>query len=115
MDAINHPVSLTDAERIDRLRLIRSDNVGPRGGRAPSIPCCIISAMRARHWKNCPIWRGAAALIVRHGFAARRMRARSSPRVKGSASACWRLMKPAIRRGSQCSTTRLPCSVCAAR
>ncbi|MGB6395379.1 MAG: DNA-protecting protein DprA, partial [Bradyrhizobium sp.] len=28
MDAINK--SLTDAERIDRLRLIRSDNVGPR-------------------------------------------------------------------------------------
>ena len=29
VDAINK--SLTDAERIDRLRLIRSDNVGPRG------------------------------------------------------------------------------------
>lgn len=29
MDAINKP-QLTDAERIDRLRLIRSDNVGPR-------------------------------------------------------------------------------------
>jgi hypothetical protein len=28
VDAINK--SLTDAERIDRLRLIRSDNVGPR-------------------------------------------------------------------------------------
>ena len=30
MDAINQPAKLTDAERIDRLRLIRSDNVGPR-------------------------------------------------------------------------------------
>ena len=29
MDAINTTVS--DADRIDRLRLIRSDNVGPRG------------------------------------------------------------------------------------
>ena len=29
MDAIRK--TLTDAERIDRLRLIRSDNVGPRG------------------------------------------------------------------------------------
>jgi DNA processing protein len=30
VDAINHTVHLTDAERIDRLRLIRSDNIGPR-------------------------------------------------------------------------------------
>lgn len=30
MDAINRSVELTEAERIDRLRLIRSDNVGPR-------------------------------------------------------------------------------------
>jgi DNA processing protein len=30
VDAVNKTKSLTDAERIDRLRLIRSDNVGPR-------------------------------------------------------------------------------------
>jgi len=30
VDAVNQPTRLTDAERIDRLRLIRSDNVGPR-------------------------------------------------------------------------------------
>ncbi len=30
MDDINENTNLTDAERIDRLRLIRSDNVGPR-------------------------------------------------------------------------------------
>ena len=30
MDAINAAIELTYAERIDRLRLIRSDNVGPR-------------------------------------------------------------------------------------
>ena len=30
MDAINETIEITDAERIDRLRLIRSDNVGPR-------------------------------------------------------------------------------------
>jgi len=29
-DAVNTSKTLTDAERIDRLRLIRSDNVGPR-------------------------------------------------------------------------------------
>lgn len=37
MDAIN-TTSLTDAERIDRLRLIRSDNVGPRGIMAQTPP-----------------------------------------------------------------------------
>jgi DprA-like N-terminal HHH domain len=31
VDDIPTNTSLTDAERIDRLRLIRSDNVGPRG------------------------------------------------------------------------------------
>jgi DNA processing protein len=31
VDAFNEPTHLTDAERIDWLRLIRSDNVGPRG------------------------------------------------------------------------------------
>jgi DNA processing protein len=30
VDAINNTIELTEAERIDRLRLIRSDNVGPR-------------------------------------------------------------------------------------
>jgi DNA processing protein len=30
VDAINNEIQLTDAERLDRLRLIRSDNVGPR-------------------------------------------------------------------------------------
>ncbi len=31
VDAINPSVELTETERVDRLRLIRSDNVGPRG------------------------------------------------------------------------------------
>ncbi|HLZ06742.1 MAG TPA: DNA-processing protein DprA [Bradyrhizobium sp.] len=30
MDAVSQPTKLTEAERIDRLRLIRTDNVGPR-------------------------------------------------------------------------------------
>ncbi|MFK4657973.1 hypothetical protein ABIF97_007907 [Bradyrhizobium japonicum] len=30
VDAINPSVELTEPDRIDRLRLIRSDNVGPR-------------------------------------------------------------------------------------
>jgi hypothetical protein len=36
VDAINK--SLTDAERLDRLRLIRSDNIGPRGIMAQTPP-----------------------------------------------------------------------------
>ena len=31
MDDVPTNTNLTDAERIDRLRLIRSDNIGPRG------------------------------------------------------------------------------------
>jgi hypothetical protein len=31
VDAINHSMELTEADRIDRLRLIQSDNVGPLG------------------------------------------------------------------------------------
>jgi hypothetical protein len=31
VDAINPSVKVSEADRIDRLRLIRSDNVGPRG------------------------------------------------------------------------------------
>jgi hypothetical protein len=38
MDAINTASKLSDAERIDRLRLIRSDNVGPRGIMAQTPP-----------------------------------------------------------------------------
>lgn len=31
VDAINPSKELTEAERVDRLRLIHSDNIGPRG------------------------------------------------------------------------------------
>ena len=34
VDAINPSVELTEADRVDRLRLIRSDNVGPRSTNA---------------------------------------------------------------------------------
>lgn len=39
VDAINNTTTLTDAERIDRLRLIRSDNVGPRTFRSLLTHC----------------------------------------------------------------------------
>jgi len=38
VDAINTEIELSDAERLDRLRLIRSENVGPRTFRSPSPP-----------------------------------------------------------------------------
>jgi hypothetical protein len=38
VDAITNEIQLTDAERLDRLRLIRSDNVGPRGIMAQTPP-----------------------------------------------------------------------------
>jgi DNA processing protein len=37
VDAINPSVELTEAERIDRMRLIRSYNVGPRGTMAQTL------------------------------------------------------------------------------
>lgn len=39
MDAVNSQIELTDAERLDRLRLIRSDNVGPRTFRSLIVHC----------------------------------------------------------------------------
>ncbi len=39
MDAVNSQIELTDAERLDRLRLIRSDNVGPRTFRSLMVHC----------------------------------------------------------------------------
>jgi hypothetical protein len=38
VDAITNEIQLTDAERLDRLRLIRSDNVGPSGIMAQTPP-----------------------------------------------------------------------------
>ena len=69
---------ITETDRIDRLRLIRSDNVGPRTFNSLSP----ISAMRARRWNGCPIWRGAAAPRVRDASAARRKRELRSPRAQ---------------------------------
>jgi DNA processing protein len=39
VDAVNSQIELTDAERLDRLRLIRSDNVGPRTFRSLMVHC----------------------------------------------------------------------------
>ena len=50
-------VRLTEEQRLDWLRLIRSENVGPRTFRSWSI----IAAALARRSQPCPSWRGAAA------------------------------------------------------
>jgi len=48
VDASNQPTKLTDAERVDRLRLIRSDNVGPRTFRSLLHHCGNARAALAR-------------------------------------------------------------------
>jgi hypothetical protein len=102
---------LTDEQRIDWLRLIRSDNVGSRTFRS----LINHSAAPARRWIVCPIWRGGAVPRGPAASAAKTTHARSLPRANDTASAWWRRAKPGTRRGWPCSTMRLPCSACAAR
>ena len=71
MDDINN--NLTEAERIDRLRLIRSDNVGPRTFR--SLLRHFGSARAAL--ERLPDLAGAAAQRGRNAFAASKMPAPS--------------------------------------
>ena len=103
--------NLTEAERIDRLRLIRSDNVGPRTFRS-----------LLQHFGDARTALERLPDLARRGGAANggrictRMRpAPSSRRAERSASASSRPAKPPIRRGWRRWTTRLPCSACAAR
>ena len=112
MDSHNaRHTELTDAERIDWLRLIRSDNVGPRTFRSAGQS---FRQRARRRWSGCPIWRGAAARRGRGGSAARRMRAPSLRPAERLGVTCSRRAKPAIRRGSRRSTMRRRCSACAA-
>jgi hypothetical protein len=74
-----HSIHLTDAQRIDWLRLIRSDNIGPRTFRSLSI----IAAARAPRWSGCLNSPGAVALRVRGGSAARTTRRPNLPRANG--------------------------------
>jgi len=84
VDAIDPVPALTEAERIDRLWLIRSDNVGPRTFRS-----------LLDHFST------ARAALERLPDLARRGRAARSART-------------AIPRGSPPSTMRRHCSACAA-
>jgi DprA/Smf-like nucleotide binding protein involved in DNA uptake len=51
VDAITDTIQLTDTDRIDRLRLIRSDNVGPRGIMAQTPPGSDEDPGRLRHFR----------------------------------------------------------------
>ena len=102
---------LTEADRIDRLRLIRSDNVGPRTFNS-----------LLQHFGDAKTALERLPDLARRGGAANGGRIctmmRPGPRSqrrKGSASLWSRRAKPPIRRGWRRWTTRLPCSACAAR
>jgi hypothetical protein len=108
VDAINK--SLTDAERLNRLRLIRSDNVGPRTFNS-----------LLQHFGNARAALERLPDLARRGGADRAARicseedARAELAASRSASACSHLAKPAIHRGWRRSMTRPPYSACAAR
>ena len=102
---------ITETDRIDRLRLIRSDNVGPR-----TFNSLIAHFGDARAaLERLPDLARRGGLPVRGGSAARRKRELRSPRAKRSASRWSRPAKPPIRRGWRRSRMRRPCSACAAR
>jgi DNA processing protein len=80
VDAINTSKTLTDAERIDRLRLIRSDNVGPRTFRSLMHHCGSARAALAR-----------LPDLAKRGGASRPMRICSEDAARAELDACKRL------------------------
>ncbi len=106
MDERTRTTELSDAERLDWLQLIRSDNVGPR----------TFSAL-LRHYGSA---RGALAALpelARRGGASRAPRAFSRDDAEKEIAALGKLgvnsshrWKTGIRRGSRKSTTRHRCS-----
>jgi DNA processing protein len=102
---------LTEAQRIDRLRLIRSDNVGPRTFRS-----------LINHFGSARAALERLPDLARRGGAARPGRICSEDDARTELAASQRLGvsllapdKPGIRRGWPCSTMRLLCSAYAAR
>jgi DNA processing protein len=77
VDAVNTSRTLADAERIDRLRLIRSDNVGPRTFRSLLDHCG--SAREAL---------GQLPDLARRGGASRQPRICSEQDARGELAAC---------------------------
>jgi len=97
VDAINQTSNLSDSERLNRLRLIRSDNIGPRTFRALLRHCGDAAAALAR-----------LPELARRGGAARPGRIFSEDDARAELEACRSLAsawshraKPSIRRGSR--------------
>jgi hypothetical protein len=107
LDAISTPY-LTETDRINRLRLIRSDNVGPR----------TFNSLIA-HFGNARAALERLPDLARRGGAARSGRicseeeARAEIAASKSASRWSRRAKPPIRRGWRRSRMRRRCSACA--
>jgi hypothetical protein len=107
-------VHLSDEQRIDWLRLIRSDRVGPHTFR--SLVNHFGNAHTALERLPDLARRGGAA--ARHApavSAARKMPAQTELPAHEQASAWSRRAKPVIRHGLPCLTMRRLCSACAAR
>lgn len=108
---ITHPAHLSDEQRIDWLRLIRSDRVGPHTFRS-----------LINHFGSARTALERLPDLARRGGAARPGRicseddARAELAAGNNSASCWsHLEKPVIRRGWPCLTMRLRCSACAAR
>jgi DNA processing protein len=102
---------LTDEQRVDWLRLIRSDNVGPRTFRS-----------LINHFGSARTALQRLPDLARRGGASRPGRISSEEDARAELAESKRLgvslvrrAKPGIRRGSRCSTMRRLCSACAAR
>jgi hypothetical protein len=102
VDAINTTIELTYVERIERLRLIRSDNVGSLTFRSLTSH---FGGARAALERLPELARRAPA-----ASAARKMCAPNLPHAKSLTSLCSRRAKPATRRGWRGSRTRRLCS-----
>ena len=102
---------LTDAERIDRLRLIRSDNVGPRTFRS-----------LLNHFGNARAALERLPDLARRGGAARPGRICSEEEARAELAAARKIGVSLVAPGEAAypprlatSTMRLRCSACAAR
>jgi DNA processing protein len=80
VDAINQPAKITDAERLNRLRLIRSDNVGPRTFRS-----------LLNHFGSARAALAHLPDLARRGGAARAMRICGEEDARAELAACDRL------------------------
>jgi DNA processing protein len=80
VDAINQPTKLTDTERLNRLRLIRSDNVGPRTFRS-----------LMHHFGSARAALAHLPELAKRGGASRAMRICSEEDARAELAACERL------------------------